>query len=72
MLIRDFIRALVALMGALLTLLGLFGVVYALADGAWGPAFSALLGALLGFWIFNVGLTGRLSGRRSPDLPPTA
>lgn len=72
MLIGDILRALIALTGLILMLLGLFGVMYALSDAAWGPAFSALLGALFGFWVLNVGLTGRLSGQSRESKSPAA
>jgi hypothetical protein len=69
MILLDFLRALIAFAGAILMLLSLYGVIYAMSDRAWDPAFSAFLGALFGFWLFNVGLTGRLSGRRKRPSP---
>jgi len=55
-----------------LAVLGAWGVLYAAADGAWGPALSALLGTLFGIWLFHVAVFGTLSGRRpsNPDTLP--
>lgn len=70
MFLIEYVRALLVVGGVLLALLGFNGMIYALSDLAWEPAFSAFLGVLFSFWIVNVGLTGRLSGRRQRIAVP--
>lgn len=43
------VRFLLGLVGVFWVLSGLYGIVYAASDRAWGPAISALLAALFGF-----------------------
>ena len=59
----DILRALVALAGGLLMLQAFLGLFATVADRAWEPAFWVLLNGLLGWWLLNAGLSGRLSGR---------
>lgn len=47
--IFGIVRVLIGLLGVYCVLGGLYGVVYAGSDHAWGPALSALLSALVGF-----------------------
>jgi len=63
------IRVLLGGFGALLVIQALFGVPYALSDGAWGPAVAALVGGIFGLWLFRVGLNGTFSGQ-PPERRP--
>lgn len=65
------IRIMLALSGVLLALLGTYGIIYALSDRAWGPAFSAFLGTVFACWLVFVGVTGRLTGRTSIESAPS-
>ena len=56
------VRVVLGLFGALLVLQALYGVPYAASDRAWGPAFVALLGGILGVWLVRVGINGTFSG----------
>jgi uncharacterized membrane protein HdeD (DUF308 family) len=47
--IFGIVRVFVGLLGVAWVVGGLYGVVYAGSDRAWGPAVSALLAALVGF-----------------------
>ncbi len=76
MTVFGIVRFLLGAFGALLVLQALFGVPYALSDGAWGPAMTALVGAVFGVWLVRVALNGTFSGEppdaHSRDEDPVA
>jgi hypothetical protein len=76
MTVFGIIRVLLGGVGALLVIQAVYGVPYALSDGAWGPAISALVGGIFGVWLFRVGLNGTFSGQpsnpRAADRDPAA
>lgn len=57
------VRTVFAFLGMLMVVQALFGVPRAIADSAWGAAAIALLGGVIGVWLFQVGAKGTFSGR---------